>query len=727
MSEVFHPGSPCRNEDVNVAYYDRNATDFFSSTVSVDMSPLYQRFLASLPQGAAILDAGCGSGRDALAFSNLGFQVTAFDASPKLARLASEYCGFEVSVRRFSDVNEVDSYDGVWCCASLLHIPRSELASELKRLWQSLRASGTFYASFKLGSNDRFQNGRNFTDIEEQTLEHMLRSLPGVANVETWITEDQRPGKSERWVNALASRAATPQAKLVTGGSDPFLPHLSHALAQANEIEIAVAFVKVTGLRLLMPDLLSALDRRNLPDIPACRVRILTSDYLDVTDPEALRLLVLLQERGAETKVFTTANGGSFHLKAYIFASIVEGNLKSGTAFIGSSNITGQALQEGLEWNYRVRYPGDTGIFEVRHRFQEIFRSEKSLDLTNAWIDQYENRRVQPLRPIAPGSNEKEPVPTPNPIQSEALAALSSTREHGYQRGLVVLATGLGKTWLAAFDSIAMGAKRVLFVAHREEILTQAAETFLRIRPTSRVGFYMGKSRDVEADVLCASVQTLARAQHLERFTPGHFDYVVIDEFHHAAANTYRRLLNHFAPTFLLGLTATPDRSDQSDILSLCDDNLVFTCNLFAGIEAKLLSPFHYFGILDESVDYTEIPWRNGRFDPETLSIKLATSARARHVLKEWTERAQQRTLAFCVSTRHADFMAAQFNQAGIASAAVYAGSSLGRAEALDGLKGGKWRVIFSVDLFNEGVDLPEIDTVMMLRPTEAKILFLQL
>jgi superfamily II DNA or RNA helicase/SOS-response transcriptional repressor LexA len=271
-----------------------------------------------------------------------------------------------------------------------------------------------------------------------------------------------------------------------------------------------------------------------------------------------------------------------------------------------------------------------------------------------------------------------------------------------------------------------MGARRILFIAHREEILGQAAATFVRILPRKRVGYYTGRNRDADVDVLCASVQTLAKAEHLERFAPQHFDYVVVDEFHHAAAGSYRRLLTHFAPSFLLGLTATPDRTDQSDILSLCDDNLVYSCHLFAGIQAGLLAPFHYHGIQDEAVDYREVPWRNGRFDPEQLSNKLATLARARHALGEWRSKAQQRTLAFCVSTRHADFMADQFSRAGISAAAVYSGSSLGRAQALEKLHAGSLQVVFSVDLFNEGVDLPSIDTVMMLRPTESKILFLQ-
>ena len=230
----------------------------------------------------------------------------------------------------------------------------------------------------------------------------------------------------------------------------------------------------------------------------------------------------------------------------------------------------------------------------------------------------------------------------------------------------------------------------------------------------------------MEAEILCASIQTLGQEKHLERYAPDHFDYIVVDEFHHAAAPTYRRLLSYFSPKFLLGLTATPDRSDQSDILSLCDDNLVFTRGLFDGISAKLLVPFHYYGIFDRSVDYAELPWRSGRFDLDQLSNKLATLARAKHALTEWQRYKQQRTLAFCVSVAHAEFMAAQFAKAGIDCAAVYAGSLMSRADALERLRDGRLAVIFSVDLFNEGVDLPAIDTVMMLRPTESKILFLQ-
>lgn len=698
-------------------YYEEFAADFFAATVGVDMTPIHQRFLSQLVPQAHILDAGCGSGRDSKVFVDAGFHVTAFDASAELARLASKHCGFSVAARRFEDVDDVEAFDGIWCCASLLHVPLAAMPPTLDRLWRALRPGGTMYVSFKHGTGERVHGERRFTDADEDLVRQWLCRWTDVDRIDVWLTDDQRPGRIERWTNALVTRKMGGDQRLVSGANDHFLPHLSQAFTWATQADLAVSFIKSTGLRLLLPDIESML-KVGSPH----RVRVLTSDYLDITDPEALRLLLLLQERGAEVRIYT----GSFHVKAYIFAKFKEQSLAAGAAFIGSSNISRQALQDGLEWNYRVVYPGDSGFLDARRRFEELFGHPKTVALSDAWIEAYEQRRLPPSRSIAPGSHEQEEPPEPTPIQREALDALTSSRDDGYRRGLVVLATGLGKTWLAAFDAVRMGARRILFVAHREEILGQAAATFVRILPKKRVGYYTGRSRDADVDVLCASVQTLAKAEHLARFAPQHFDYVVIDEFHHAAAGTYRRLLTHFAPSFLLGLTATPDRTDQSDLLSLCDDNLVYSCHLFAGIQAGLLAPFHYHGIQDEAVDYREVPWRNGRFDPEQLSNKLATLARARHALREWRSKGQQRTLAFCVSTRHADYMAEQFTNAGVSAAAVYAGSSLGRAQALERLQAGTLQVVFSVDLFNEGVDLPSIDTVMMLRPTESKILFLQ-
>lgn len=703
-----------------VAYYNERAEQFFRSTLAVDMSSLHHRFLEGLSLQSHILDAGCGSGRDARAFADSGFVVSAFDASAELAKLATAHCGFEVAVKRFEEVEEIAQYDAIWCCASLLHVSLTEMPAVLQRLWRALKTGGRIYVSFKVGTGEREHEGRSFTDANADTIRAWFSALADLQHIDVWQTQDQRPDRLEAWTNAIVHRAGGPDRRLITGGADHFLPHLSAAFGQATHVDLAVAFVKTSGLRLLMSDLQAKVDDDN-----SNQVRVLTSDYLDITDPEALRLLLLLQARGAQVRVFTTTNGG-FHLKAYLFSHLSEGCLVSGTGFIGSSNISKQALREGLEWNYRVVYPKDAGFLEARQRFDELFSNPATVELTDSWIESYERRRVPPTLPIAPGSQEEEAPPVPNPVQHDALAALIATREDGYRRGLVVLATGLGKTWLAAFDAVRMGARRVLFVAHREEILNQAAATFIRILPGKRVGYFTGRSRDADVDVLCASVQTLGKAEHLERFSPQHFDYVVVDEFHHAAAATYRRLLAHFTPAFMLGLTATPDRTDQSDILSLCDDNLVYGCDLFTGVTSGLLAPFHYFGIQDESIDYREVPWRNGRFDPEQLSNKLATLSRAQHALREWRAKAQTRTLAFCVSVKHADYMAAQFSQAGVAAAAVYVGSALGRAQALEQLEAGNLQVVFSVDLFNEGMDLPSIDTVLMLRPTESKILFLQ-
>jgi len=515
---------------------------------------------------------------------------------------------------------------------------------------------------------------------------------------------------------------------LTTGGSsDPFLPQLLRAIRQATQIDLAVAFIKSSGLALIYQALIDAVETRG------AQLRVLTSDYLDVTDPQALRRLMLLAERGSDIRVFQTERQ-SFHLKAYICMRSRREGTVWGAAFVGSSNLSRTALTDGLEWNLRVDQTADVDSIE-RQRFREIceqyeslFRHSNVRVLDYGWIEQYERRRqiVQRL-PVEAGSDEpEEPPPQPTEVQKEALAALAGSRTVGFKRGLVVMATGLGKTYLAAFDSREMQAKRVLFVAHREEILLQAEASFLRVHTRARVGRYTGARKQIDADLLFASVQTLGQAQHSERFAPDHFDYVVIDEFHHAAAPTYRRLLQHLRPSFLLGLTATPERTDQSDILSLCDDNLVYSRHLFDGIRLGILSPFHYFGIYDETVDYHEIPWRNGRFEPQALENTLATRSRARHALRYWREQGQQRTLAFCVSRKHADFMAERFRHNGVRAEAVYLGSTLERSAALEQLEHGSLQVVFSVDLFNEGVDLPAIDTVMMLRPTESKVLFLQ-
>lgn len=521
---------------------------------------------------------------------------------------------------------------------------------------------------------------------------------------------------------------------LLTGGKDQqLLPALRRALRHATEIEIAVSFIKYSGLELIFKDL-----EDSMQSLRQVKLTLITSDYLCVTDPRALRKLLFLAERGADIRVFEAGKTDSFHLKAYIFVKSEQGVMQCADAFVGSSNISRPALTDGLEWNYHIDYPNEADslaaqrLNEIRQRFVNLLSLPQVSPLNFEWIEAYQIRYDTIKNVIAftsgvPGAGEPEPdIPDPKPHQKQALDALQFSRQRGLRKGLVVLATGLGKTYLAAFDVVNIEANRVLFVAHREEILLQAEESFLSVLPNKRVGRYSGKRKDTNCDLLFASVQTLGQSTHLQRFPRDHFDYVVIDEFHHAAAASYQRLIEYFKPKFMLGLTATPDRTDGSDILRLCDNNLIYRKDLFEGITDKQLCNFHYYGIFDEEINYENIPWRNGSFDPERLSTKLATLSRAQHVIKEWRDKSQKRTLAFCASRRHADYMKEFFNKHGVRAESVHTDSDLTRSEAIEKLSSGEVDILFSVDLFNEGVDLPKIDTVLMIRPTESKILFLQ-
>lgn len=512
-------------------------------------------------------------------------------------------------------------------------------------------------------------------------------------------------------------------AVLTTGGANPLLPHLERDLAAASAVDIAVAFVLPSGVERLYPHFEDLLARGGT-------LRLLTGDYLDISDPDALQRLIDLRsiygDGKCEVRIFS---GGvsSFHPKAYL-ASQARGG---GIAYVGSSNLSRSALLEGVEWNYRIASTRDaSGWRRVREAFEELFIHPSTEPLDDDWLRRYRLRRPQvaatAVRPVDQRPEPPLPVPEPNLVQAEALAALAETRAAGNGAGLVVMATGLGKTWLAAFDTAREAFRRILFVAHREEILSQAVATFRRIRPATAIGLYHGGEKSPDADILFASIQTLSRRAHLERFAPDAFDYIVVDEFHHAAAATYRRLIDYFRPAFLLGLTATPERADGGDLLALCGENLVYRCAVPRGIALGLLCPFDYFGVPDD-VDYANIPWRSNRFDEEELTAALATQRRAANILDQWRKRGGVRTIAFCVSQRHADFMRDWFRRHDVPCAAVHAGgTSDQRALSLDRLAAGEVAVVFAVDMFNEGLDVPAIDTVMMLRPTESPVVWLQ-
>ena len=517
---------------------------------------------------------------------------------------------------------------------------------------------------------------------------------------------------------------------LITGGDDPLRPHLAHHLARAKKVDVVVAFIKPSGLNDLWSDLTEALER-------GANLRVLTGDYLGITDPDALVKLLDLKERAGNLvnlRVFNTTSASpqlsrAFHPKAYIFTRR-DG---SGAAFVGSSNLSRSALADGVEWNYQIVESRDAAGFRaICSAYERLFTDSSTSELDPNWIERYRLRQPTLQRTTKFGDElsiempeELTPqAPTPHEIQLEALQKLQQARTGGANKGLVVLATGLGKTWLSAFDSVNFD--RVLFVAHREEILNQALETFRKIRPGQYLGTYHGTDRHPKAKAVFASIQTLSRPNHLQQFSSEDFDYIVVDEFHHASAATYRRLLQYFRPKFLLGLTATPERSDGSDLLDLCDGNLIYRCDLPEGIRRGLLCPFRYFGVPDE-VDYTNIPWRSTKFDEEALTNAVVTHSRARNALEQLDAHGGKRTVAFCVSQRHANFMAKFLENNGKRAVAVHSGSdSAPRVESLRMLQAGELDVVCAVDMFNEGVDLPELDTVMMLRPTESKILWLQ-
>ena len=501
----------------------------------------------------------------------------------------------------------------------------------------------------------------------------------------------------------------------VAGEEQHLLPALRAALARADEVDLLAAFVQRSGVRLLRDDLEDALRR-------GARVRILTGDYLGLTAVDALRDLDAMTEEfaGLQVAVHQCEGATSFHPKAYIFRSGA-----ASVAYVGSSNLSRSALTSGVEWNLRaIDDAHGRELTAIRARFSRLWDAPQTVPLTAAWITAYAARV-----PVAREWDPPEPPPTPHGIQREALAALARAWAADARRGLVVLATGLGKTLLAAFAAQQMGARRVLFVAHRGEILTQARRAFERVLPTRSTGLFQGPRRDGAADLLFASVQTLARPEHLATWPRDHFDLIVIDEFHHAAAASYRRILQRFTPRFLLGITATPERGDGAALLDLCDDNLVFRADLARGITCGRLVPFAYHGLCD-SVDYQAIPWRSGRFDPAALSRALATISHAEQALAGYRAHAPmspRRGLWFCASIAHAEFMAKFLADRGVPAVAVHSEQGgAPRGESLRRLMAGELEAITTVDVFNEGVDAPDINVVVLLRPTESRVIFLQ-
>lgn len=505
--------------------------------------------------------------------------------------------------------------------------------------------------------------------------------------------------------------AAIHHPRLHVGGSNTLLDAIRNELQSCVAARLAVAFVMRSGTELLDGPLRAALLR-------GADVQLLTTDYLDVTEPDALQTLLGLQGR-FELRVYSHERR-SFHPKAFLFER-ADG---SGRAFVGSSNLSRMGLRDGVEWTWSVLdFDAGQPLHELRTRFDELWNGPDVYPVSPGWIDAYRLRRSP--RPFGEPPPVEATGPQPRPAQQLALLELERLRVDGHRRALVVAATGLGKTFLAAFD--ARDANRVLFIAHREELLRQAAAAFAAVYPSRSIGYVADGRLELECDVVFASVQTLSRENFLAKNDLSRFDYVVIDEFHHAAADSYQRVLRALSPRFLLGLTATPFRGDHRDLLELCDGNLAYQVGLFEAIALGWLVPFRYFGVADTVVYDDELLNTRRTYDAVRLTQRVNTPERAMLAIERFRQHNSRAALGFCVSIEHANFMANRFDAAGIPSAAVHSGSgSMDRVEAVRGLFEGRLRVLFTVDLFNEGVDIPVVDLVMFLRPTESMTIFMQ-
>ena len=517
--------------------------------------------------------------------------------------------------------------------------------------------------------------------------------------------------------------------KSITGYDDYLYHHMKESFKKAKKIDIIVSFLMESGVKLLEQDLIE-LKTKNIP------IRILTGNYLNITQPSALYRLKDIFGDSADLRFFNEPNR-SFHAKSYFFEYEDGADM-----YIGSSNLSKSAFTSGVEWNFKLDKLTHQVEYEQYYQvFEDLFYNH-SIKITDAELDFYsknwKKNKIYQTTPF-PNTNFTEVAAdeapsyvtdlySPRGAQIEALYHLKKTREEGFDKGLVVAATGIGKTYLAAFDSREY--KRILFVAHREEILKQAEKSFKNVRPMSERGFFIGNQKDTTKDIIFASVQSLGKNDSLKLFQPDYFDYIIVDEFHHAVAQNYQNIINYFKPKFLLGLTATPERLDSKDVLAICDYNLVYEAPLKKAINQGWLVPFRYYAIFDETVNYETIDYRNGKYQTTQLEEALSIHKRADLIFSHYKKYRSTRAMGFCMSKHHAEFMADYFVKHGVSACAVYSGDegvhNTAREKALSKLVKGEINVIFSVDMFNEGLDIASLDMVMMLRPTESPTIFLQ-
>ncbi|WP_289102642.1 DEAD/DEAH box helicase [uncultured Fusobacterium sp.] len=498
------------------------------------------------------------------------------------------------------------------------------------------------------------------------------------------------------------------QHKLLCNKEEKIIINLRKELENCDEFIISVAFITEGGLSLILEQL-KELENRNI------RGKILTGDYLNFTEPKALKRL--LNYKNIELKILSKEK---FHAKGYFFK---KGNLW--TLIIGSSNLTQTALTVNFEWNLKINSLEDGKITkDILNNFEEIFERLPKLDLE--MIENYEkvyklSKEYLKIQEKNQNSLFKKDI-KPNFMQKEALENLKLLRE-SEDKGLLISATGTGKTYLSAFDVKNLKPEKILFMAHRKTILRKAKYTFENIISNKKMAIY-GEESIVDADYIFAMVQTLNKKEHLEKFSKNYFNYIIIDEVHHSGAKTYQSIISYFKPDFLLGMTATPERSDDFDIYRLFNHNIAYEIRLYDALRENLLCPFHYFGVSDITVDGECI-------DNKTSIKNLTLEQRIDHIIEKSRyygySGEKLHGLMFVSRVEEANILAEKFNERGIKSIALTGehGDNT-RENAIEKLENGEIEYIITVDIFNEGIDIPCVNQVILLRPTESSIVYIQ-
>lgn len=505
-----------------------------------------------------------------------------------------------------------------------------------------------------------------------------------------------------------------------------FFVVLKKELLSCKKFYFIVSFIKFSGIQLLI-NIFEELEKKGIEG------EIITSVYLNITDVKALQ--ILQRYKNIKVKIYNNSLE-SFHTKAYLFKKE-----KYSTCIIGSSNLSQSALYSAEEWNVKLTNNNFFQIYDKSMKqFKLLWNSNEAIELNDDFIqkyDEYKKKNIQQntfdYKKII---NDKYNEFKPNTMQKEILEKLKLTREHGQTKGLVVAATGTGKTYLAALDIKNYFSKngkefKVLFVAHREELLENGMTVLSNILKINKnnFGICFGGIKDINKKIIFASIQTL-RIEY-KNFKQDYFDYIVVDEFHHASADSYIKVINYFNPKFLLGLTATPERMDGKNILALCNYNLVGEIGLKKAMEQDLIAPFHYFGINDSTIDYNKISYKNGKYDESELTQNLNQNRRTDYILDKINKFGFcgdcLSAIAFCENIEHANFMNKQFKRVGYKSKVLTSKTNTTeRSNLLNDFKNKKIEILCVVDIFNEGIDIPNINLLLFLRPTLSSTIFIQ-